>query len=34
MYITDVIWWAYAAFSAAVTLFMLYFARKVTQKGD
>lgn len=33
MYVTDFIWWAFVAFSAAVVLFMLVFVRKVTQKG-
>ncbi len=34
MYVTDVIWWVYSLFVAAVALFMLYFANRVRQKGD
>jgi hypothetical protein len=34
MYATDLVWWGYTIFIAAVALFMLYFARKVQQKGD
>ena len=34
MYATDVVWWGYTIFMVAVALFMLYFARKVRQKGD
>ncbi len=33
MYITDVLWWAYVAFTLGTILFMLYFVRKVTEKG-
>jgi len=33
MYITDIVWWAYTAFVAAVALFMLFFAASVRQKG-
>ncbi len=33
MYTTDVIWWGYTIFVAALALFMLYFAWKVRQKG-
>jgi hypothetical protein len=34
MVITDVIWWAYTVFVAAVALFMLVFAYKISRKGD
>jgi len=34
MYATDVIWWSYTLFMAAVALFMLYFALKVKKKGE
>lgn len=33
MYITDVVWWGYTIFLAAVALFMIYFFLKVRQKG-
>jgi len=33
MHATDVVWWGYTAFVAAVALFMLFFAWKVQQKG-
>ena len=33
MYITETVWWAYSAFVAVVTLFMLYFAARVREKG-
>jgi len=34
MYITDIIWWCYTAFLAAVVVFMLWFAHAVRQKGE
>ncbi len=34
MYLTDIVWWAYTAFVAALALFMLVFAYKVREKGD
>jgi hypothetical protein len=34
MHITDLVWWGYTAFIAAVALFLLYFAAKVRQKGE
>jgi len=34
MYITDVIWWSYTIFVAAIAIFMLWFANTVRQKGD
>lgn len=34
MYATDVIWWGYTIFLVAIALFMLYFVRKVQQKGE
>lgn len=33
MYITDIVWWSYTAFIAAVALFMLFFAAQVRRKG-
>jgi hypothetical protein len=34
MLITDLVWWGYTAFIAAVALFLLVFASKVRQKGE
>lgn len=34
MYLTDVVWWGYSAFVALVALFLLFFASKVTQRGE
>ncbi len=34
MYATEVIWWAFTVWVLAVAVFMLFFARKVSQKGD
>jgi hypothetical protein len=34
MYLTDIVWWGYTAFVVALILFMLFFAYKVTEKGD
>jgi hypothetical protein len=34
MYLTDIIWWGYTAFVVVLALFMLFFAYKVTEKGD
>ena len=34
MYVTDVVWWGYTAFVAAVAVFLLVFASKVRKKGD
>ncbi len=34
MHITDVIWWSYTIFVAAIAIFMLWFANAVRQKGD
>ena len=34
MYVTDIVWWGYTAFVVALILFMLFFAYKVTEKGD
>lgn len=34
MYLTDLIWWGYTAFVVVLALFMLFFAYKVTEKGD
>ncbi len=33
MYATDVIWWSFTFWVLAVAFFMLYFAKKVSQKG-
>lgn len=33
MHVTDVIWWSYTAFVAAVVVFMLWFTLKVRKKG-
>jgi hypothetical protein len=32
MYVTDVVWWGYTLFVAAVAVFLLVFASKVTKK--
>lgn len=32
MHITDIIWWTYTAIIAAIALFMLVFAYKVTKE--
>jgi hypothetical protein len=34
MYLTDVVWWGYTAFVAALALFMLFFAYKVRDEGE
>lgn len=34
MYITDIVWWSYTVFAAAVALFMLYFISRVKKKGE
>mgnify|MGYP001000315600 FL=1 len=34
MYLTDVVWWGYTVWVAAVALFLLVFAAKVREKGD
>ena len=34
MYLTDIVWWAYTAFVAALALFFLIFAYKVREKGE
>lgn len=34
MYLTDIVWWGYTAFVVVLALFMLFFAYKVTEKGD
>jgi hypothetical protein len=34
MHLTDIVWWGYTAFIAAVALFLLVFAAKVRQKGE
>jgi hypothetical protein len=34
MYLTEIIWWGYTAFVVVLALFMLFFAYKVTEKGD
>jgi hypothetical protein len=34
MYLTDIVWWAYTAFVAALALFFLYFAHKVREKEE
>ena len=33
MYATDIVWWSYTAFVAAVGLFLLFFTWKVTTGG-
>jgi len=33
MYITDIVWWSYTAWIAAVAVFLLVFAFKVREKG-
>jgi hypothetical protein len=34
MQLTDIIWWGYTAFVVVLALFMLFFAYKVTEKGE
>jgi hypothetical protein len=34
MYLTDIVWWGYTVWVAAVAVFLLVFASKVTKKGD
>jgi hypothetical protein len=34
MYPTEVVWWSFTVWVLAVAVFMLVFARKVSQKGD
>jgi hypothetical protein len=34
MYTADVIWWGYTIYVILLALFMLFFARKIRQKGD
>jgi len=34
MYITDIVWWGYTAWIAAVALFLIVFALKVREKGE
>ena len=34
MYATEVVWWSFTVWVLAVAVFMLVFARKVSQKGD
>ena len=34
MYITDIVWWGYTVWIAAVALFLIVFAAKVREKGD
>lgn len=33
MYVTEVVWWSFVAYSILITLFMLWFVRKVRGKG-
>lgn len=33
MYVTDVVWWGYTLWVAALAVFVLVFAAKVRQKG-
>jgi hypothetical protein len=33
MYITDIVWWGYTLFVAAIAVFLLVFAVKIRQKG-
>lgn len=33
MYVTEVAWWGFVAYSILITLFMLWFVRKVREKG-
>lgn len=33
MYITDVVWWGYTLWVAALAVFILVFAAKIRQKG-
>ena len=34
MYLTDIIWWGYTVIVVALALFMLFFAHKVSEKGE
>jgi hypothetical protein len=34
MHLTDIVWWGYTLFVIALALFMLFFAYKVTDKGE
>jgi hypothetical protein len=34
MYFADIIWWGYTAIVVFLALFMLFFAYKVTGKGE
>lgn len=34
MFITEAVWWGYTAFVIAVSLFMIFFAAKVREKGE
>ena len=33
MYVSEVIWWGFVAYSVLVALFMLWFVMKVREKG-
>ncbi len=34
MYLTDIVWWGYTVFVAALALFFLYFAHKVREREE
>ena len=34
MYLTDIVWWGYTAFVALTALFLLFFAYKVSERGE
>lgn len=34
MYLTDIVWWGYTAFVAALAVFFLVFAHKVRSKEE
>jgi hypothetical protein len=34
MYLTDIVWWGYTAFVVGLAMFMLFFAYRVTDKGE
>jgi hypothetical protein len=34
MHLPDIVWWGYTLFVIALALFMVFFAHKVTHKGE
>ncbi len=33
MYVTEIVWWGFVAYSILITLFMIWFVAKVREKG-